>query len=41
MARKHGPDHKRYQPVDEALMRSVPYALPAPIDIRHDYPKHG
>lgn len=27
MARKHSPDHQRYQPVDEAFMRSVPFAL--------------
>lgn len=27
MARKHAPDHQRYQPVDEAFIRSVPFAL--------------
>ncbi len=27
MARKHSPDHQRYQPVDEAFIRSVPFAL--------------
>jgi hypothetical protein len=35
MARKHSPDHQRYQPVDEAFIRSVPFALgttqPAPV----------
>ena len=30
MARKHSPDHQRYQPVDEAFMRSVPFALGVP-----------
>jgi hypothetical protein len=27
MARKHAPDHQRYQPVDEAFIRSVPLAI--------------
>ena len=27
MARKHSPDHQRYQPVDEAFIRSVPFAV--------------
>lgn len=27
MARKHSPDHERYQPVDAAFMRSVPFAI--------------
>jgi len=40
MARKHSPDHQRYQPVDEAFIRSVPFALgttqPAPIN--HESP---
>jgi hypothetical protein len=30
MARKHSPDHQRYQPVDEAFIRSVPFALGTP-----------
>jgi hypothetical protein len=30
MARKHSPDHQRYQPVDEAFIRSVPFALGGP-----------
>lgn len=30
MARKHGPDHQRYQPVNEAFIRSVPFALGIP-----------
>lgn len=27
MARKHSADHQRYQPVDEAFIRSVPFAV--------------
>jgi hypothetical protein len=27
MARKHSADHQRYQPVDEAFIRSVPFAI--------------
>jgi hypothetical protein len=30
MARKNPPDHQRYQPVDEAFIRSVPFALRTP-----------
>jgi len=30
MARKHAPDHQRYQPVNEAFIRSVPFALGTP-----------
>ena len=30
MARKHTPDHQRYQPVNEAFIRSVPFAVGAP-----------
>jgi hypothetical protein len=29
MARKHSPGHQRYQPVDEAFIRSVPFAVGA------------
>ncbi len=28
MARKHGPGHKRYEPVNEGLIRSAPFAIP-------------
>src|SRR5215510_14617345 len=31
MARKHSPDHQRYQPVDEAFIRSVPFAVGQPV----------
>jgi hypothetical protein len=36
MARKHSPDHQRYQPVDEAFIRSVPFALSTPQTVPPD-----
>src|SRR5262245_24405485 len=36
MARKHAPDHQRYQPVDEAFIRSIPLAIGTMSPVSHE-----